>query len=232
MTDTNNLNDLLKHFRFVSPLNEMDEAEKKMLHKILREEHSQREVRRVQRLIRLSGIKRIKLLEQFDWTFNPKIPRDKIMEFINSNWVENACNLAFIGPAGVGKTHLASSICYQAAQKGYTTVFITSHDLVAKLAKARNAFTLVEYYSKVKVLCLDELGYVFPPPECANHIFQIISKRAENLPTIVTTNLIPSNWGKIFDSATATAILDRLTMKGTFIAIEGESYRKKLNKNK
>lgn len=224
MTDMNNL---WKYFRFVTPLNEINEAEKKILHKLLHEEHSLREVRRIQRLIRLSGIKRVKLLEQFDWTFNPKIPRDKIMEFINSNWIEHACNLMFIGPAGVGKSHLASAICYQAAQKGHATVFITSHDLIAKLTKARNVYTLVDYYSKVNVLCLDELGYVFPAPEHANYIFQIISKRAENLPTIITTNLIPSHWGKIFDSATATAILDRLNMKGTFITMEGRSYRSK-----
>lgn len=227
MTNMDNLNDLLKYFRFVAPLNEISEAEKKILYKILQEEHAAREVKRIQRLISLSGIKRIKLLEQFDWTFNPKIHREKIMEFINSNWIENACNLTFIGPAGVGKTHLASAICYQAAQKGYTTVFMTSHDLIAKLTKSRNIYTLIDYYSKVKVLCLDELGYVFPSQEYANYIFQIISKRTENVPTIITTNLIPSHWGKIFDSATATAILDRLSMKGTFITIEGRSYRSK-----
>lgn len=230
VNDVSSLNDLLKYFRFVTPLNEINEAEKKMLHKILKEEHFQRETKRIRRLIQLSGIKRVKLLEQFDWMFNPKISRNKIMEFTNSNWIENACNLTFIGPAGVGKTHLASAICYHAAQKGHTTVFITSHDLIAKLTKARNPFSLVDYYSKVKVFCLDELGYVFPSSEHANCIFQIISKRAENLPTIITSNLIPSQWGKIFDSATATAILDRLTMKGTFIIIEGRSYRGKDSK--
>lgn len=224
MTDLNNL---WGYFRFIMPLHEIAESEKKLLYKIFHEEYTQREIRRVQRLIRLSGIKRVRLLEQFDWTFNPKIQRDKVMEFVNSDWVKNACNLVFIVPAGVGKTHLASAICYQAAQKGYTTVFITSHDLIAKLTKARNIYTLIDYYSKVNVLCLDELGYVFPSQEYANYIFQIISKRAENVPTIITTNLIPSHWGKVFDSATATAILDRLTMKGTFITIEGRSYRSK-----
>jgi DNA replication protein DnaC len=125
LNDSNSLNDLLKYFRFVTSLNEIGEAERKMLHKILREEHSQREIRRIQRLIRLSGIKKIKTLEEFDWMFNPKIPRNEIMEFINSDWVENARNLTLIGPSGVGKTHLASAICYKAAQKGYATVFMS-----------------------------------------------------------------------------------------------------------
>ncbi|MBU0570505.1 MAG: ATP-binding protein, partial [Candidatus Omnitrophica bacterium] len=77
----------------------------------------------------------------------------------------------------------------------------------------------------IKVLCLDELGYVFPTQDEANDIFQIISKRSELLPTIVTTNLIPSQWGKLFEAATATAILDRLSSNGSFITVEGRSYR-------
>ena len=86
-------------------------------------------------------------------------------------------------------------------------------------------YNLLNYYATVKVLCLDELGYVFPEQDQANDIFQIISKRSELLPTIVTTNLIPSQWGKIFEAAVATAILDRLSFKGSFIKCEGISYR-------
>jgi DNA replication protein DnaC len=74
------------------------------------------------------------------------------------------------------------------------------------------------------------LGYVLPSREHADFIFQIISKRSEVGTTLVTTNLIPSQWGKIFDSVTASAILDRLSMNGTFISLEGRSYRKKKNK--
>ena len=83
-----------------------------------------------------------------------------------------------------------------------------------------------QHYSSVKVLCLDELGYVFPSQEEANDIFQIISKRSEAAPTIVTTNLVPSQWGKIFEAA--TAILDRLSLNGTYLTFEGDvkSYRR------
>lgn len=228
MTD---LHDLWRYFRFITPIEEVPGEDKKTLDKFLREEQRQREIKRIQNLLRNSGIKRVKLLEQFDWTFNPKLPREKIMEFLNNNWIENGANLLVIGASGVGKTHLATSICYQAIQKGYATVFITTHDLCAKLTRANNVYSLIEHYSKVKVLCLDELGYVFPSQEHANFIFQIISKRSEITSTIITTNLVPSKWGKIFDSATATAILDRLSMKGTFITIEGRSYRSKHNPN-
>jgi len=224
MTD---LHDLWKYFRFITPLDEIDMAKKEVLAEFLSEEQKARKLKRIQYLTRTSGLKRIKLLEDIDWTFNPKLPKKKIMEFINSKWIENASNLVLIGPSGVGKTHIASAIAYQAIQKGHTTIFITCHDLVAKLEKAKNIYTMIDYYSKVKVFCLDELGYVFPSQEQANLIFQIISKRSELASTMITTNLIPSNWGKLFDSSTATAILDRLSMKGTFITIEGRSYRSK-----
>jgi DNA replication protein DnaC len=98
---------------------------------------------------------------------------------------------------------------------------------VAKVSKAHNPFSLIEYYAKIPILCLDELGYVVPTKEQADWIFQIISKRTELATSIITTNLIPSNWGKIFDSVTASAILDRLSLNGKFITFEGRSYRSK-----
>jgi len=222
-----NLSDLWKYFKFLSPLEEMPQETQKALSQFLGEEQKLRESKRISNLLKMSGIKRIKLLEDFDWKYNPKIPREKIMEFINSDWIKTGANLTLIGPAGVGKSHLVSGLCYQAIQRGYQTVFITSHDLVAKLAKAKNVYTLIDYYSKVKVFCLDELGYVFPSQEHTNYIFQIISKRSEIASTLITTNLVPSQWGKIFDSATASAILDRLVLKGSFITLEGKSYRSK-----
>jgi DNA replication protein DnaC len=176
-----------------------------------------------------SGIKRIKRLEDFDWAFNPKIPKDKIYPFFKSaDWVDKAANLVFIGPAGVGKSHLADALCYQMISNySIPATRITCFDLVEKLKKSTHKYNLLNYYATVKILCLDELGYVFPSQDQANDLFQIISKRSELLPTIVTTNLIPSQWGKIFEAATATAILDRLSLNGNFITCEGRSYRSK-----
>lgn len=228
-----NLPELWKYFKFLTPLEELSGEDKKNMETFLKLEHQARETKRIQYLLKKSGIKKIKRLEDFDWKFNPKTPREKIMQFANLDWIETAANLTMIGSMGLGKSHIAKGLCYQAIQKGRSTVFITCHDLVAKLNKAKNIYTLIEYYSKVSVFCLDELGYVFPSQEYANYIFQIISKRSEIASTIITTNLIPSKWGKIFDSATATAILDRMSLNGSFITMEGKSYRSNINsKNK
>lgn len=219
------LTELWRILKFVSDPPALGPEEIQMLLPILEAETKARETKQIRYLLQRSGIKRIKRLEDFDWKFNPTLPREKFMAFRNAPWIENTQNLLLIGPSGVGKSHLASALCYEAIQNGTATAFIPCFDLVAKLKRARNKHTLIQYYSTVKVFCLDELGYVFPTQEEANDIFQIISKRSEIGSTIVTTNLVPSAWGKIFDAATATAILDRLSLKGTFLTLEGDSYR-------
>jgi len=222
MTD---LSELWKHFRLLTDQKSLTEKEREFLGRFLAGEYQQREYRRIAYLLKISGIKRVKHLDAFDWLFNPKIPRDKVMEFINTDYLKRPCNLVIVGPAGVGKSHVASSICHEAIMKGQQTVFVSLFDLTAKLTKARNVYSLIEHYAKVPVLCLDELGYAQPTKEQADYIFQIISKRTEIGTTIITTNLVPSQWGKTFDSVTASAILDRLSMNGRFITFEGRSYR-------
>jgi DNA replication protein DnaC len=221
------LNELWRFFKLLSEIESFSDQEKTFLLRFLTEEYQLREQKRIQHLLRMSGIKRIKRFNEFDWTFNPRIPRDKLMEFVQTQWLKAPCNLVLIGPAGVGKSHLATALCYEAILKGHQTVFLTLFDLTAKLSKAKSPYTLIEYYEKIPILCLDELGYVVPTKEQADWIFQIFSKRAEVTTTLVTTNLVPSQWGKIFDSVTASAILDRLSMNGKFITFEGRSYRSK-----
>ena len=223
------LPELFKYLKFVSDHTSLTSNQKQILEPILYEELQARELKRIRYLMQRSGIKRIKRIEDFDWAFNPKIPKDKILPFFTScDWITHPANIVFIGPAGVGKSHLADSLCYHLiSHHSIPATRIGCFDLVEKLKKSPHKYNLLNYYSTVKILCLDELGYVFPSQDQANDIFQIISKRSELFPTIVTTNLIPSQWGKIFEAATATAILDRLSLNGNFITCEGRSYRSK-----
>ena len=219
------LRELWEKLKLNSDPSSLTEEQIQAILPVLEQESDARRVRQIHYLLKRSGIKRIKRFEDFDWLFNPTLPRQEIMAFRSSPWREEARNLLFIGSTGVGKSHLASALCYDTIQKAIPASCLRCYDLVGKLKRSRNKHALIQYYSTINVLCLDELGYVFPTQEEANDIFQIISKRSENLPTIVTTNLVPSQWGKIFEAATATAILDRLSMKGTFLTMEGPSYR-------
>ena len=203
------LSEIWKGLRFISDYSELTSSQKQILEAVLYEEVQARELKRIGSLMQRSGIKRIKRIEDFDWVFNPKIPKDSIMQLFKSpQWVEKANNIVFIGPAGVGKSHLGDALCYQMiTHHGIPATRITCFDLVEKLKKSTNKYNMLNYYATVNVLCLDELGYVFPSHDQANDIFQIISKRSELLPTIITTNLVPSQWGKIFEASTATAIV-------------------------
>jgi DNA replication protein DnaC len=214
--------------KFSSDCNNLTEEQIKVLLPLLKEEALTREIKRIESLLKRSGIKRIKRLEDFDWKFNPQIPRSEVMSYNSSSWNNPPKNLVLIGPSGIGKTHLATGLCYNAIQSGIPTAFITCSDLIEKLKRSTSKYAMLQYYSTVKLLCIDELGYVFPTQEQANDLFQIISKRSELVSTIITTNLVPANWGKIFEAATATAILDRLSLNGKFICVtDGDTYRRR-----
>lgn len=221
------IQETFKALKFISDPSSLTQEQVKVLLPVLEEEMGTRRTRRTQRLLDRSGLKPIKKVEDFDWKFNPKLPREELTQMIQTSWAQEARNFMLIGPGGVGKTHLAKGACYKAIQQGTPAVFITCSDLIGKIKQSRNKTALLDYYSTVQLLCIDEIGYVFPDPKEANDIFQIISKRSEVASTMVTTNLLPSQWAKVFEASTATAILDRLSLNGSFITCEGRSYRSK-----
>jgi DNA replication protein DnaC len=221
----NNLESLLKELGCKTPTEEIAPDRRDMILDFLKMESEYRRQHKIKRLLNQSGLKQVKTLDQFDWLFNPKISKEDILNFVNSPWIEKAFNLVLIGDTGLGKSHIAAGICYEAILRGYPTACITAFDLVSKIHKAYNPATKIDYYAKVRVLCIDELGYTYHKKEDTDTLFQIISKRNEILPTIVTSNLAPKDWGTIFSATAASAILDRLSFNGRFITFEGRSYR-------
>lgn len=219
---------LLSRLGFKIPLGEIPEGSKEVFFDLLRKEEAHRREWRIKRLLAASGIRpsQVRTFDQFDWSYNPKLPRQDILSFKNSSWIEEGANLLLIGDAGLGKSHLARSLCYEAILKGHSACFVTAFDLISKIKKAPNIPARVGYYgSVIQVLCIDELGYTCHAKEDGDLLFQIISKRSERYPTIVTTNLAPKEWGSLFSGPAASAILDRLSYNGKFITMEGKSYR-------
>lgn len=229
MTKTiNNLETLLNDLDCKTPLDQIPEKYHPALIDFLEKEYSSRKQYHLQKLLSLSGIKprQMRTFDKFDWNFNSKIPRQDLLTFRNSDWIAEPKNLVIIGDAGLGKSHIAKALCYDAIMKGHRAHFISVFDLISKVNRSRNPEAKINIFGhKIKVLCLDELGYAYHQKKDVDLIFQIISKRSELLPTIITTNLAPKEWGSIFSGSAASAILDRLSFNGKFITIEGRSYR-------
>ena len=169
-----------------------------------------------------------KTLDDYDFSFQPSVNKDVLMEFKNLRFLENHENILFIGSPGVGKTHLATAIGMEAAKNRQITYFINCNDLIANLKKAYLENRLedrLRLYSKYKVLIIDEVGFLPIDKQGANMLFQLINKRYEKTTTIITTNQPFSKWSEIFgDAVLANAILDRLLHHSHVFVINGKSY--------
>ena len=201
------------------------------LHELTNLEIQAREDRVTHACVRVANFPYRKELKDFDFSFNPKINKEKILDFKHLRFIENKENILFLGVPGVGKTHLATSIGIEAAKNRKITYFINCHDLILQLKRAKlenRLETRLKFFSKYKVLIIDEVGYLPIDKEGANLLFQLINKRYENSSTIITTNKPFSEWGEVFgDSVLASAILDRLLHHSHVINIVGSSYRLK-----
>ena len=208
---------------------ELDYIER--LHELTNLEIQAREDRATHACVRVANFPYRKELKDFDFSFNPKINKEKILDFKHLRFIENKENILFLGVPGVGKTHLATSIGIEAAKNRKITYFINCHDLILQLKRAKlenRLETRLKFFSKYKVLIIDEVGYLPIDKEGANLLFHLINKRYENSSTIITTNKPFSEWGEVFgDSVLASAILDRLLHHSHVINIVGSSYRLK-----
>ena len=181
--------------------------------------------------IQFAGFPFYKTLDEFDFSFQPSINKELILDFNNLRFIERKENILFVGSPGVGKTHLATSIGIENARNNHSTYFINCNDLIQALKKAYLQNRLddkLKTLSKYKLLIIDEVGYLPIDIESANMLFQLINKRYEKNSTIVTTNKPFSKWGELFgDNMIANAILDRLLHHSHVINITGKSYRTK-----
>ena len=184
-------------------------------------------------LLKLATLPGIKTLEQYDFGFASGAPRAQIQELGALTFIERAENIVFLGPSGVGKSHLAQALAYRAVMAGIKTRFITAADLLLQLATARKQERLREYFNRAilgpKLLVIDEIGYLPFGREEANLFFNVIAKRYERGSVILTSNLAFSQWSSAFadDPTLAAALLDRLLHHAHIVQIAGESYRLK-----
>lgn len=199
--------------------------------KLTNYEIDMREQNMIQAMVKVGAFPHLKEIRDFDFTFQPSINQQQIQDFLTMRFIEGNENIVFLGPSGVGKTHLATAIGIAAAKKRTSTYFIKCHELIQNLKRARLENRLesrLKHYTKYKLLIIDEIGYLPIDPEDAKLFFQVIDMRYEKRSTIFTTNVNFKSWDEVFqEPKLANAILDRILHHATVVTIMGDSYRLK-----
>ncbi len=198
------------------------------LDELLEEEVTQKEQRRVETNLRISGLPFIKSIDEFDFAFQPKLDRQKVMSLFDLTFIQYKQNVIFLGPPGVGKTHLAVALAVKACQAGFSIYSTTMEDLIKKLKKDHesNRRAKGRSYYKSALVIVDEVGYTPITREECNLFFRFIANRYEKSSTIITSNKAFIDWTEMFhDPIIVTAILDRLLHHSIVLNIRGKSFR-------
>src|SRR5690625_4959861 len=215
--------------KYIDFINKKQHYIKNTLIKLSEYEIDMKEINMVRSMVRVAGFPHHKEIKDFDFSFQPSVNQEQILDFTSLRFIERKENIVFLGTSGVAKTHLATSIGIAAAKKRTSTYFIKCNDLILNLKKAKLENRLenrLKHYAKYKLLIIDEIGYLPIDAEDAKLFFQLIDLRYEQKSTIFTTNSNFKSWAEIFqDPNIANEILDRGLHHATVVNIMGDSYR-------
>ena len=192
--------------------------------------------RRIQRRIQEARFPILKTLDGFDFSAQPGLDRDEVLELFRGEFVAQAANVVLIGGVGTGKTHLAIALGMACCQQDQRVRFTTAAELTNTFVEAKRDGRLsrkLEQMARYDVVILDELGYVPFDREGADLLFGFITRVYERRSLVVTTNLPFAKWSEVFlDTTAAAAVIDRIVHHATVLQTEGSSYRLKTAKNK
>ena len=196
---------------------------------LLEEELLAREDNQLRRRLKDAALPFEKTLDEFDFRLRPELNRQVILRYLDDRFITQGRTLVLIGPAGLGKTHLAVSIALGLLKRGYSARFTTVQALLTRVLRAgglEGRAKILRPYIQSDLLILDEFGYLPADPEVGPLLYEVIATRYEKKATIVTSNKSLTEWGRVLhDSALAATLVDRLMHHGDVYYLKGESYR-------
>ncbi len=219
------LHGLLAHW------DELSEEEIPRIETWLHWEETERRKRGLERRLGQAHLGRFKSLTDFDWDWLEHGDKESVSDLMQLGFIQDATNIVLMGPNGIGKSTIAQNIAYQAVMQGHSALFVEASQMLSDLATQDGDNALrrrIKGYVRPAVLVIDEVGYLSYSTRHADLLFEIISRRYEVKPTIVTTNKPFSEWGEVFPNASCVvSLVDRLVHHSEIIVLEGESYRMK-----
>jgi DNA replication protein DnaC len=196
---------------------------------ILQDELAVRSDRLLQRRIKAAGFRELKTLDDFDWAFNPAIKKKQVFDLATGHFIREHRDVLWLGPPGVGKSHLVQALAYQALKAGFLVLYRSIFDLVRDFLHEEavgQEDKILKRYLKPDLLIIDDMGMKQLPKRSGEYLFEIIMRRYETRSTMMTSNRPLEDWGKLIgDVPSATAILDRFLHHAEIVQITGKSYR-------
>jgi DNA replication protein DnaC len=216
------LDDMLAH------ATEQRWSPRQQIERMVQLEMEERAHRSLERRLRSAEIRRFKPLADFEWSWPSSIEREVVERAMSLDFLAEARNLVLVGANGLGKTMIAQNICYAAVLAGHSVLFRTASALLEELHRQTPDGRLrkLRNYANVALLCIDEVGYLSFDDKSADLLYEVINRRYEKKPLIITTNKPFKQWNEVFPNAACIAtMLDRLLHHAEVTVIEGSSYR-------
>ena len=183
----------------------------------------------LERRLGAAHLGKFKPIADFDWAWPSQCDKGAISELMKLEFVPTSTNVILVGPNGIGKSTIAQNLAHRALLQGHRALFVTAAKMLGDLAAQDGAAALqrrLRYYTKPDVLVIDELGYLSYSNRHADLLFEIVNRRYEQKPIIITTNRPFAEWGEVFPNAPCVvSIIDRLVHHSEIQSIDGESYR-------
>lgn len=198
---------------------------------VIEYEESERTRRSLERRSKNAKLGRFKLMADFDWRWPAEIDRNLIEQLFSLEFIKEPANIIIIGENGSGKTMLAKNLAQHAVVSGYSALFVSASELLNDLAAQGTGSALtrrLRHYCRPHLLVIDELGYLASSAEHADLLFEVVTRRYQNKPIILTSNKAFTAWSEVFPSASCVvALVDRLIHKAEVVKISADSYRLK-----